>query len=40
MLAKISEQLGVAVELLIEPSTILGVEHGNRLLGRPGGIVQ
>jgi hypothetical protein len=24
--------------LLVEPGTILGVEHGNRLLGRPGGI--
>ena len=39
MLAEIAEQIGVAPELLIEPSTILGVEHGNRLLGRPGGIV-
>ena len=38
MLAEIAEQLGVAPELLVEPGTILGVEHGNRLLGRPGGI--
>ncbi len=38
MLVKIGEQIGVAPELLVEPGTILGVEHGNRLLGRPGGI--
>ena len=38
MLAEIAEQLGVAPELLVEPGTILGVEYGNRLLGRPGGI--
>ncbi len=38
MLAKIGEQLGVALELLIEPNTILGAQRGNRLLGRPRGI--
>jgi hypothetical protein len=38
MIAEIGEHVGVARELLVEPGTIFGVERGNRLLGRPGGI--
>jgi hypothetical protein len=38
MLAEIAEQLRVTPDLLVEPGSILRVEHGNRLLGRPGGI--